>query len=156
MQSSSPSTPQKIHDWASRSSDLISTVSTPRLSNQSSFCSHRPITPRSRFASHFHLACQWVFCMSDAMHDDINDGLRFRNCNCFYGMRASVRISNKRNENQYRLFQCCPKDACRFFQWCIPMKTPLSYAEEFQQLQEELCALRDELRVMHDKVHPLD
>nr|POE79085.1 hypothetical protein CFP56_55077 [Quercus suber] len=84
--------------------------------------------------------------MSDAMQDDIDDGLRFRNCNCFCGMRASVRISDKRNENRYRLFQCCPKDACRFFQWCIPMKTPLSYAEEFQQLQEELCVLREELR----------
>ncbi|KAL0015652.1 hypothetical protein SO802_002721 [Lithocarpus litseifolius] len=89
--------------------------------------------------------------MSDAMHDDIDDGLRFRNSNCFCGMRAIVRISDKRNENRYRLFQCCPKDACRFFQWCIPLKTPLSYAEDVQQLQEELCVLREELRVVHDK-----
>ena len=94
--------------------------------------------------------------MSDAMHEDIDDGLQFRNSNCFYGLRASVRISDKQNENQYRLFQCWPKDACGFFQWCIPLKTPLSYAEDFQQLQEELCVLRKELRVMHDKVHPLD
>ena len=94
--------------------------------------------------------------MLDTMHEDIDDGLRFRNCNCFCGLRASVRISDKRNENRYRLFQCCSKDACRFFQWCIPLKTPLSYAEDFQQLQEELCVLREELRVMHDKVHPLD
>ncbi|KAK9991654.1 hypothetical protein SO802_026639 [Lithocarpus litseifolius] len=94
--------------------------------------------------------------MSDAMHDDIDDGLRFQNSNCFCGMRAIVRISDKRNENRYRLFQCCPKDACRFFQWCIPLKTPLSYAEDFQQLQEELCVLREELRVVHDKVHLLE
>ncbi|KAL0002965.1 hypothetical protein SO802_016746 [Lithocarpus litseifolius] len=94
--------------------------------------------------------------MSDAMHDDINDGLRFRNSNCFCGMRAIVRISDKRNENRYRLFLCCPKDACRFFQWCIPLKTSLSYAEDFQQLQEELCVLREELRVVHDKVHLLE
>ena len=94
--------------------------------------------------------------MSDTMHEDIDDGLRFRNCNCFCGLRASVRISDKRNENRYMLFQCCSKDACQFFQWCIPLKTPLSYAEDFQQLQEELCVLREELRVMHDKVHPLD
>ncbi|KAL0010361.1 hypothetical protein SO802_005469 [Lithocarpus litseifolius] len=94
--------------------------------------------------------------MSDAMHDDIDDGLRFRNSNCFCGMRAIVRISDKRNENRYRLFQCCPKDACRFFQWCIPLKTPLSYAEDVQQLQEELCVLREELRVVHDKVHLLE
>ena len=94
--------------------------------------------------------------MSDAMHEDIDDGLRFRNSNYFCGLRASVRISDKRNKNRYRLFQCCPKDACGFFQWCIPLKTPLSYAEDFQLLQEELCVLREELRVMHDKVHPLD
>ncbi|KAL0006927.1 hypothetical protein SO802_008429 [Lithocarpus litseifolius] len=94
--------------------------------------------------------------MSDAMHDDIDDGLRFRNSNCFCGMRAIVRISDKRNENRYRLFQCCPKDACQFFQWCIPLKTPLSYAEDFQQLQEELCVLREELRVVNDKVHLLE
>ncbi|KAK9998900.1 hypothetical protein SO802_018503 [Lithocarpus litseifolius] len=91
--------------------------------------------------------------LSDAMHDD---GLRFRNSNYFCGLRASVRISDKRNENRYRLFQCCPKDTCQFFQWCIPLKTPLSYAKDFQQLQEGLCVLREELRVMHDKVHPLD
>ena len=94
--------------------------------------------------------------MSDTMHEDTDDGLRFRNCNCFCGLRASVRISDKRNENRYRLFQCGSKDACRFFQWCIPLKTPLSYAEDFQQLQEELCVLREELKVMHNKVHPLD
>ena len=94
--------------------------------------------------------------MSDAMHKDIDDGLRFQNSNCFCDLRASVRISDKRNENQYMLFQCCPKDACEFFQWCIPLKTPLSYAEDFQQLQEELCVLREKLRVMHNKVHPLD
>ena len=29
-------------------------------SPRSSFCRHRPITPRSRFESHFHLLCQWV------------------------------------------------------------------------------------------------
>ncbi|KAK7837819.1 disease resistance rpp8-like protein 3 [Quercus suber] len=61
----------------------------------------------------FELVGRWHrYSMSDAMHDDIDDGLRFRNCNCFCGMRASVRISDKRNENRYRLFQCCPKDAC--------------------------------------------
>nr|POF12097.1 hypothetical protein CFP56_08861 [Quercus suber] len=48
----------------------------------------------------------------DAMHDDIDEGLRFRNYNCFCGMRASMRISDKRNENRYRLLQCCPKDTC--------------------------------------------
>ena len=90
------------------------------------------------------------------MHKDIDDGLRFQNSNCFYGLRASVRISDKQNENQYKLFQCCPKDACGFFQWCISLKTPLSYVEDFQLLQEELCVLREELKVMHDKVHPLD
>ena len=58
------------------------------------------------------------------MHEDIDNGLRFQNCNCFCGLRASVRISDKRNENRYRLFQCCSKDACQFFQWCIPLKTP--------------------------------
>ncbi|KAL0012688.1 hypothetical protein SO802_007796 [Lithocarpus litseifolius] len=93
--------------------------------------------------------------MSDAIREDIDDGLRFQNSNCLCGLRTSMRISNKRNENRYRLFQCCPKDACRFFQWCIPLKMSLSYAEEFQQLQEELCVLREELRVMHDKVHPV-
>ena len=67
-----------------------------------------------------------------------------------------MRISDKRNKNRFRLFQCCPKDACGFFQWCITLKTPLSYAKDFQLLQEELCVLREELRVMHDKVHPLD
>ncbi|KAK7846116.1 hypothetical protein CFP56_008350 [Quercus suber] len=40
--------------------------------------------------------------MSDTMHEDIDDGLRFRNCNCFCGLRASVRISDKRNDNRYR------------------------------------------------------
>ena len=60
LHSSSPSTPQNIHGWASRSSDLISTISIPRSSPRSSFCSRRPITPRSRFESHFHLVCQWV------------------------------------------------------------------------------------------------
>ena len=60
LHSSSPSTPQNIHDWASRSSDLISTVSIPRSSPRSSFCRRQPITPRSRFESHFHLVCQWV------------------------------------------------------------------------------------------------
>ncbi|KAK9997304.1 hypothetical protein SO802_021990 [Lithocarpus litseifolius] len=93
--------------------------------------------------------------MSDAIREEIDDGLRFQNSNCFCGLRASVKISDKRNENRYRLFQCCPKDACRFFQWCIPLKMPTSYAEEFQQLQEELCVLREELRLMHDKVHPI-
>ena len=58
--SSSPSTPQNIHDWASRSSDLISTVNIRRSSSRSSFSRCRPITPRSRFESHFHLLCQWV------------------------------------------------------------------------------------------------
>ena len=58
--SSSPSTPQNIHDWASRSSDLISTVNIRRSSPRSSFSRRRPITPRSRFESHFHLLCQWV------------------------------------------------------------------------------------------------
>nr|POF09712.1 hypothetical protein CFP56_53475 [Quercus suber] len=48
MQSSSPFTPLNIHCWASRSSDLISTVSTPRPSNHSCVCSRRPITLRSR------------------------------------------------------------------------------------------------------------
>nr|POE95459.1 hypothetical protein CFP56_01502 [Quercus suber] len=32
-QSSSPLTPQKIHGWASRSTDLISTINTPRPNN---------------------------------------------------------------------------------------------------------------------------
>ena len=100
------------------------------------------------------LAC--FLQMADTMHDDLDDGLRFRNCNCFCGLKASVKISDKRNENRYRLFQCCPKDTCRFFQWCIPLKTPVSYADDFQQLQEELCVLREELRVIHDKVHPSD
>ena len=67
-----------------------------------------------------------------------------------------MRISDKRNKNRFRLFRYCPKDACEFFQWCIPLKTSLSYAKDFQLLQEELCVLREELRVMHDKVHPLD
>ncbi|KAK9988245.1 hypothetical protein SO802_028484 [Lithocarpus litseifolius] len=67
------------------------------------------------------------------------------------GLRASVKISDKRNENQYRLFQCCPRDKCGFFQWCIPLKTLMLYAEDFQQLQVEMCVLREELRVMHDK-----
>ena len=58
--SSSPSTPLYIHDWASRSSDLISTVNIRRSSSRSSFSRCRPITPRSRFESHFHLLCQWV------------------------------------------------------------------------------------------------
>ena len=58
--SSSPSTPQNIHNWASRSSDLISTVNIRRSSSRSSFSRRRPITPRSRFESHFHLLCQWV------------------------------------------------------------------------------------------------
>nr|POE50941.1 glycerol-3-phosphate 2-o-acyltransferase 6 [Quercus suber] len=49
--------------------------------------------------------------MSDAMHEDIDDGLWFRNSNCFCGLRASARILDKRNENWYKLFQCCPKDA---------------------------------------------
>ena len=41
--------------WASRSSVYV------RRSNpRSSFCRRRPITPRSRFESHFHLLCQWV------------------------------------------------------------------------------------------------
>jgi len=66
-----------------------------------------------------------------------------------------VRISDKQNENQYRLFQCCPMDECEFFQWCITLKMPLSYAKDFQQLQVELCVLRKELRVMHDKVQPI-
>ena len=94
--------------------------------------------------------------MSDAVHEDIDDGLQFRNSNCFYGLRASVRISDKRNENRYRLFRCYAKEKCGSFQWCIPLKTPLSYAEDLQQLQEELCVLQEELRVKHDKVHPLD
>ncbi|KAL0014929.1 hypothetical protein SO802_001998 [Lithocarpus litseifolius] len=68
--------------------------------------------------------------MSDAMREDIDDGLRFQNFNCFCGLRASMRILDKRNENRYWLFQCCPKDSCGLFQWCIPLKTPLSYRIE--------------------------
>ena len=49
-----------------------------------------------------------------------------------------------------------PKGCMWVFQWCIPLKTPLSYAEDLQLQQDELCVLREELRVMHDKVHPLD
>ena len=64
-------------------------------------------------------------------------------------------ISDKRNENRYKPFQCCPKDECGFFQWYILLKTPLSYVEDFQQLQVELCVLREELRVLHDKVQPI-
>ena len=94
--------------------------------------------------------------MLDVVHEDIDDGLRFRNSNCFCGLKASVRVSDKRNENRYRLVQCCAKEKCGFFQWCIPLKSPLSYAKDLQQLQEELCVLREELKVMHDKVHPLD
>ena len=60
LHSSSPLTPQNIHGWASRSLDLISIVSIPRSSTRSSFCRCRPITPISRFESHFHLVCQWV------------------------------------------------------------------------------------------------
>uniref|UniRef100_A0A7N2M915 Uncharacterized protein n=1 Tax=Quercus lobata TaxID=97700 RepID=A0A7N2M915_QUELO len=169
--SSSPLTPKKIHQKAKPTPTssppksqthavLISidakedprlgfTVVVSHLRRQ-----HSKIEPEIELlspATH-HLKIQ----MSDTMHDDIDDGLRFRNCNCFCGLKASVKISDMRNENRYRLFQCCPKDACRFFQWCIPLKTPLSYAEDFQQLQEELCVLREELRVIHDKVHPLD
>ena len=53
--------------------------------------------------------------MSDTMYENIDDGLRFQNCNCFSGLRASVRISNKRNENRYRLFQCCSKGRMTVF-----------------------------------------
>ena len=60
LHSSSPSTPQNIHGWASRWSDLISTVNIRRSSPRSSFCRRRPIAPRSRFELHFHLLCQWV------------------------------------------------------------------------------------------------
>ena len=41
--------------WASRSSVYVQ-----RSSPRSSFCRCWPITPRSRFESHFHLLCQWV------------------------------------------------------------------------------------------------
>ncbi|KAL0016141.1 hypothetical protein SO802_003210 [Lithocarpus litseifolius] len=69
--------------------------------------------------------------MLEAMRNDIDDGLRFRNVNCLYGLRASVRISDKQNENRYRLYQCCPRDQCGFFEWFIPLNMPLSYAEDF-------------------------
>ena len=32
---------------------------------------------------------------------------------------------------------------------------PLSYAEDFQQLQIELCVLREELKVVHEMVQPI-
>ena len=93
--------------------------------------------------------------MSEARHTDIDNGLRFRNVNCLCGIRASVRISNKQNENRYRLYQCCLRDQCRFFEWNIPLNMPLSYAEDFQQLQIELCVLREELNAMHETVQPI-
>ena len=93
--------------------------------------------------------------MLEAMRNDIDDGLRFRNANSLCGLRASMTISNKRNENQYKLYQCCPRDQCDFFEWCIPLKMPLSYAEDFQQLQIELCVLREELKVVHEMVQPI-
>jgi len=46
-------------------------------------------------------------------------------------------------------------DQCGFFEWCIPLKTPLSCAEDFQQLQIEFCVLREELKAVHDKVQPI-
>ena len=66
-----------------------------------------------------------------------------------------MRILDKRNENQYSLYQCCPRDQCGFFEWCIPLNVPLSYAEDFQQLQIELCVLREELKAVHETVQPI-
>ena len=55
-----------------------------------------------------------------------------------------MRILDKRNENRYRLYQCCLRDQCGFFEWCIPLNVSLSYAEDFQQLQIKLCVLQEE------------
>ena len=44
---------------------------------------------------------------------------------------------------------------CRFFEWCIPLDMPLSYAKDFQQLQIELCVLQEELKAMHELVQPI-
>ena len=93
--------------------------------------------------------------MSEAMHNNIDNGLQFRNVNCFSDSRATMRILDKRNENRYRLYQCCPRDQCGFFEWCIPLNVPLSYTEDFQQLQIELCVLREELKVVHETVQPI-
>ena len=50
----------------------------------------------------------------EIMCNDIDDRLRFWNANCSCGLRASVRISDKQNENWYRLFQCCLRHQCGF------------------------------------------
>ena len=75
--------------------------------------------------------------------------------NCLYGLRTSVRNSDKRNENRYRLYQYCPRDQCGFFEWYIPLNMPLSYEEDFQQLQIELCVFQEELKAVHEMVQPI-
>ena len=104
----------------------------------------------SEFNTHWFL-----LQMLEAMRNDIDNGLRFQNVNCLCCLRVSVRISDKRNENWYRLYQCCPRDQCGFFEWYIPLNMPLSYEEDFQQLQIELCVFQEELKAVHEMVQPI-
>ena len=50
------------------------------------------------------------------------------------------------------LYYCCPRDVYGYFEWCMALKVSFPYTDDFQQLQIELCVLREEMKVMHDKV----
>jgi len=81
--------------------------------------------------------------MSDAMHEDIDDGLRFQNSNCLCGLRVSMRISDKRNENRYRLFQSCPKDECGFFLMVYSLEDVIVICEGFPTTTRKVvCIVR--------------
>ena len=87
--------------------------------------------------------------------NDIDNGLRFRNVNCSCEKRVNVRISESKNENKYKLYYCCLMDVCCYFESCMALKVLLLYVEDIQQLQIELCVLKEELKAMHDKVQPI-
>ena len=105
------------------------------------------VFPLGLFATHLQMLASRT--------NDIDNGLRFRNVNCSCEKRVNVRISESKNENKYKLYYCCLMDVCCYFEWCMALKVLLMYVEDIQQLQIELCVLKEELKAMHDKVQPI-